>query len=150
MKHFVRLCFFAALAIDTAASANPAGIAIDTKASQMSFRYQENLEPWASADCKHERATSGLFEWNVYCDVGGTVHAYGVHLVLSFYERTRRGPSAYELLYWVTDRTRTPALGFTSTSLWFYNTQDTNRAALMEVGLGVENDAASLWLSLEP
>jgi hypothetical protein len=147
----LRLSFVAmSLLFGAAALAQPQGQPVVTSAEQMSFRYQGNLEPWPSTDCKHEKAASGLFEWNVYCLVEGRLHTYGVHLVLSFYQRTRRGNSAYELLYWVTDRTHTPTLGYTSTSMWFYNSEDTNRAALIEVGQGVDDDDASLWLTLQP
>lgn len=115
---------------------------------QISFAYQSNVEPWERFDCKHEKASVGLHEWDVYCKVGTKVHRYGVHLVLSYYARTIYGGSAYELLYWVTDWTAArPASD--STTIWFHQRELDSRAAVIEAAQGVENDLSSLRLVIK-
>jgi hypothetical protein len=111
------------------------------------FTYQSNVEPWDSVTCKHEKATVGMFEWDVYCLVGRKVHRYSVHLVLSFYPLTRYGGSAYELLYWVTDWT-TPRPVSDSTTTWFHQKLPDSKAAVIEAAQGIENDLSSLRLTV--
>ena len=112
-----------------------------------SFIYQSNVEPWGSVACKHEKASVGEYEWDVYCLVGRRVHRYGVHLVLSFYPRTRYGGSAYELLYWVTDWT-TPTAVSDSTTVWFHQSLPETKTSVIEAAQGIENDLSSLRLTI--
>lgn len=115
---------------------------------QLGFVYQSNLEPWERFTCKHEKASVGLHEWDVYCKVGERVHRYGVHLVLSYYSRTVYGGSAYEMLYWVTDWTGTrPASD--STTIWFHQKELDSRAVVIEAAQGIENDLSSLRLLIK-
>jgi hypothetical protein len=115
---------------------------------QLEFRYQELLEPFDQVECKHEKAAVGLFEWDVYCKLGEQIHVFAVHLVLSRYGRTRYGESAYELLYWVTDRSQSQVRVFDSSTLWIHLDQAQTRASVIETSVGIENDLAALRLAI--
>lgn len=144
MRNFVRL-FAAAAALASFWSSAPARA---QAAETMEFTYQDNLEPWPTYACRHEKASVGVYEWDVTCDVGGAKHTYSVHLALTFYPKTRFGGGAYELLYWVTDWTDKLNPKDTSVTTWTHLASTDARAAVMEASLGVENDRASLKLVL--
>ena len=113
-------CLWFLVAASPALAAERA-VAVDP--DQLTFVYQELLEPFDRTDCKHEKSDVGLFEWDVYCKLGTRVHEFAVHLVLSRYGRTRYGLSAYEMLYWVTDRSQPRVREFDSTTVWFHLNQ---------------------------
>lgn len=115
---------------------------------QILFAYQSNVEPWDRVDCKHERASVGVHEWDVYCKVGLKMHRYGVHLVLSYYPKTIHGGSSYEVLYWVTDWTGVQPVS-DSTTIWIHQKDLDARAVVIEAAQGVENDLSSLSLTVK-
>lgn len=113
---------------------------------QLQFRYQKNLEPWESAPCFHQKASVGLYEWDVECTLNRKRHLFFVHLVTSYYAQTIHGTSAYEILYWVTDMTHTGAARHDSSTVWVHNSHPENRMRVLEAAQGVEDDGASLRL----
>ena len=110
------------------------------------FTYQSNLEPFATGECQHQKSPVGLFEWDVRCVIEGQVRKYAVHLAVSYYQKTQHGLSAYEVLYWVTDWTSATKPISDSSTIWFHNSHKENRATVVEVSQGIENDIASLRL----
>lgn len=126
-----------------------AGEALALEAGQISFLHQENVEPWESAACQHKLSPIGLFEWDVVCVKNGRYLKYGVHLVLNRYPRTRPGGAGYELLYWVTDWTDPAHPKSTSTTLFMHLATEEDHALLMEGATGIDNDLASLRLTID-
>jgi hypothetical protein len=116
--------------------------------SQMTFRYQRLVGGFENFPCRHEKASVGLYEWDVFCDLNGETHKYFVHLVLQFYPQTSHGTNAYELLYWVTDVTDPMAARHDSSSLWFHNSSPDNFLKVLEASQGIEDDHAYLKLTL--
>jgi hypothetical protein len=128
------------------ASAAAGGKAIELDPKSIEFTYQKNLEPFESGECEHQKSPVGLFEWDIRCKIGGEIRKYAVHLVISHYQKTQHGLSAYEVLYWVTDWTSATTPVSDSSTIWFHNDHKENRATVVEVAQGIENDLASLRL----
>jgi hypothetical protein len=123
--------------------------ALTLRPEQLAFHYQESVDPWRRFACKHEKADVGVYEWDAYCKIDGVVHRYGVHLVLSYYPRTVYGHGAYEILYWVTDRTVRDEWTGHSSTIWIHLDDEKSRARVIELAQGVENDLAALGLTID-
>lgn len=113
-----------------------------------SFNYVQNLEPYEIFSCTHQQASVGLFEWDVECEVQGEVKKFWVHLVAQTYGKTGFGKNAYEILYWVT-HANAQANRHSSTSLWIHNSEEKNKMNRLVSSLGIEDDSASLRLTLD-
>lgn len=118
----------------------------NVKSNEITFIHIQNESPWESAKCTHFSAEQS-YDWNVTCDLNGTIKTYLVHLALDFYPFSQFVKSAYELLYWITDRSNPSSPKFSSTSMWIHSSLEDPRANLFEVGLGVDEDHATLKLS---
>lgn len=114
--------------------------------AMLEFRYQELNEPWNSYKCDHYAAPA-IFDWIVKCRVNDQVKGFVVHLVVSFYPRTRLGNSAYEVLYWLTSREANHK--YQSSTVWIHNTKPEARASVFELSQGIENDFAALNLTID-
>lgn len=105
-------------------------------------------------ECKHYPRSSvdgeSNHDWDVLCGADGVKpRRYGVHLLVREWHRERRPRTAFEILYWVTDRNNGALSSFSSTSLRL--TVD-ERSPMSELSMSqsLENDYASLVLSLNP
>ena len=87
-----------------------------------------------------------MFEWDVDCKVRNKTVRFWVHLVVQRYEKTQFGKNAYEVLYWVTNTANRHR--HSSTSLWIHNNEEANRMNRFVSSLGIEEDNASLRLTL--
>ena len=114
--------------------------------SHVSFEYLQLYEPWQTAPCLHSK--SNPYDWEVQCNDVIRTRKFSVHLALSFYPHSSSNNSSYELLYWVTDLTDPANPNHNSTTIWVHNDGTENKARLIEVSLGIENDLAALKLSL--
>lgn len=114
--------------------------------NQLQFEYVENLEPFEVFPCTHEKQSVGLFEWDVDCSIRGVKVKFWVHLAVQRYEKTNFGKNAYEVLYWVTNTQNRHR--HSSTSLWIHNSEELNRMNRLVSSLGIEEDNASLRLTL--
>lgn len=112
-----------------------------------SFDYVQNLEPYEVFSCTHEKASVGLYEWNVDCNFRGSIKRFWVHLAASKYGKTSFGQNAYEVLYWVTNAD-SQTHRHSSTSLWIHNSEETNQVNRLVSSLGVEEDDAYLRVTL--
>ena len=110
------------------------------------FTFVENLEPYETFPCTHQKASVGLFEWDVECAVREKRIKYWVHLAVSQYPETSFGKNAYEVLYWVTSPDSTTHR-HSSTSLWIHNSEEKNRINRLAASLGIDEDNASLRLT---
>lgn len=113
---------------------------------QLKFVYQELNSPWPSFACKHEE--DGPFDWKVYCKLDNKVAEFGVHLLINRYAKTRFGQGAYEVLYWVTDRTSPKVRVYDSTTLWIHNSTNDNNVNQFNLNQGIVNDMAALQLTI--
>ncbi|NBT58590.1 hypothetical protein EBT16_07385 [bacterium] len=105
------------------------------------------MEPHEVFSCSHEKASVGLYEWDVECTVRGELKRFWVHLAVNKYGKTHFGKNAYEVLYWVTHASST-SHRHSSTSLWIHNSEETNKMNRLISSLGIEEDQASLRLSV--
>lgn len=112
------------------------------------FEYVENLDPGEVFPCIHEKASVGLFEWDVVCKVHQKEYRFFVHLAVQEYQKTKFGKNAYEILYWVTHRDSPLPHRHSSTSIWIHNSEEMNRMNRFVSSLGIEEDNASLRLTL--
>jgi hypothetical protein len=121
--------------------------AMNIEPAKMVFSIQENLEPFSRYSCNVDKSSVGLFEYDVRCPTENTVRKFAVHLVVQFHPKTQYGESAYEVMYWVTDWDR-PQWRNTSTTVWIHNDTTANRARVIEMFQGIENDMSSLQLRM--
>lgn len=115
-----------------------------------SFEFVENLEPYRVFTCSHQQASVGLFEWDVECDVEGEKRVFWVHLALSKYLFDQKEQNAYEVLFWVTNAKATQQHRHSSSTLWIQNSEKNNQMNKLISSLGVDEDNASLRLTLQP
>jgi len=120
---------------------------MNVEPAKMIFSIQENVEPFSRYSCNVDKSPVGLFEYDVQCATDRTVRKFAVHLVVQFHPKTQYGLSAYEVLYWVTDWNQ-PQWRNTSTTLWIHNDTENNRARMIEMAQGIENDLSSLQLRM--
>jgi hypothetical protein len=113
------------------------------------FEYVENLDPGEVFPCAHEKASVGLFEWDVVCKIRNKELRFFVHLAVQEYQKTKFGKNAYEILYWVTHRDSPLPHRYSSTSIWIHNSEEMNRMNRFVSSLGIEEDNASLRLTLK-
>lgn len=140
MKLTVIACFFSILTLGVRAAEL-------SQLAELRFEYQQLTGDFQKFSCAHEKASVGLFEWDVVCQEANREHRYFVHLVLNRYRKTSLGKGSYELLYWVTDMSQArPA--HDSMTLWLHNSDEAHHMAATEASLGVEDDQAYLKLTL--
>lgn len=100
--------------------------------------------------CTHYFDKPDLHDFMVWCGKG-TPHlrTFRVHFLVRHHDRPHIGKSAFEVLYWVTDRDQEPSRRFSSTSSWihFRNPSDLEK---MSFSQGVENDYANLTIEFKP
>jgi len=114
---------------------------------QLTFVYQELNSPWPSFACKHE--SDGPVDWKVYCKLDNNkVVEFGVHLLINRYTKTRHGLGAYEVLYWVTDRTLANVRTYDSSTIWIHNSTNDNFVNRFDLSQGIVNDMAALQLGI--
>lgn len=97
--------------------------------------------------CTHEKASVGLYEWDVKCSARGEIKKFWVHLAVNQYGKTSFGKNGYEVLYWVTNP-QNQNHRHSSTSLWIHNSEESNKMNHFVSSLGVEEDRAYLRLSM--
>lgn len=100
--------------------------------------------------CDFYFAAPELHDWNVWCGKGTALfRTFRVHLLFREYRHTVLEKSAYEVLYWVTDRDQPIQKAFSSTSSWleFNNISSMSKISLSQ---GVENDYALLTMTYQP
>jgi hypothetical protein len=148
MRPLILLMFLSSVLVTQTGNAKEeSGTKYKFSHGQLKFNYQELNSPWASYSCKHEE--DGPVDWKVYCLIDqGKVVKFAVHLIVNFYQKSTYGNSAYEVLYWVTDRTEPNRRTYDSTTMWIHNTEAKNRATRFEIGQGVLNDMVSLRLEI--
>lgn len=119
---------------------------------------QENdvVFKYSSADgsvelkCTHVFDSPDLNDWDVWCGKGTKMlRQFRVHFLVRQYQSRSAQRSAFEVLYWVTDRNQHITKAFSSTSTWiqFKNLSDLET---MSFSQGVENDYAFLKLEFTP
>lgn len=113
----------------------------------LEFTLQENLDPWALANCDHEPENNPV-DWLVTCKLDQTKHVFRVHLVIQRYKKTRYGQSAHEILYWVTDATHPRSPAHASSTIWLHHRQPEVETNVLEMAQGVDNDLKSLRLKV--
>ena len=135
----IRKLFFLVCLVCTHLNARPLS-------QNFEFAYVENLEPYQVFSCSHQKASVGLYEWDVDCNVRSKKIRFWVHLAVSEFQKTGFGNNAYEVLYWVTEPVSTSHRN-SSTSLWIHNSEEKNQMNRLVASLGVEEDNASLRLT---
>lgn len=118
---------------------------LPVKADFLKFKYLE-IEGTAEADCTHTTANS--IDWEVTCRLKEKDLKYTVHLLLNYYPMTNEGFAAYELLYWVNDKSASVPAG-DSVSQWTYLDSPKSKIKKMQTRLGIENDASYLQMQLD-
>jgi|GEM_PF-1881153 len=99
--------------------------------------------------CKHEIEAELSQDWKVECVTAeGAPRRYRVHLWLTGYSHRAEPLSTYELLYWVTDRSKPEKIQGTGGSLWF-NFRNVADLHSITAGQTVENDTAGLYLDVK-
>ena len=103
-------------------------------------------------DCKPTLEDPLSQDWIVQCGNAATeIRKYRVHLWVTLYERAVTPKQSYEVLYWLTDLSPgvSAQASASSTTIWF-NFENTTSLTQIDLRLGVENDAASLHMTLTP
>lgn len=111
------------------------------------FEYVENLAPYQTFPCAYEQSSVGVYEWDIDCFLPDKTIRFWVHLSLRKFGKTPFGETSYELLYWVTKPSATDHR-HSSTSLWIHNSEASNELRRLSNSLGIEEDKASLRLTL--
>lgn len=111
------------------------------------FEYVENLSPYRVFPCSYQQASVGLYEWDVDCALSDKTIRFWVHLSLRAYGKTPFGENSYELLYWVTQPAAT-SHRHSSSSVWIYNSEASNELRRLSNSIGIDEDKASLRLTL--
>lgn len=124
--------------------AAPTSVALENV--KMNFHYQELGGDYQRYACEHKPDTP--FDWIVSCDLNGKMHTYSVHFSIRFYAGSQYGAGAYEVLYWITDRTH-PQRKFDSSTIWIHNDSAKTRMNVMTLNQGIEEDLAYLQLFLD-
>ena len=117
---------------------------------QLDFKYKELVEPFNEYPCHHQKASVGIYDWDVSCLVRGNVRKYFAHMAVSLYPKTNFGVNSYEILYWVTDKTDSKKNLNTSSTIWVHNSSPENVMRVLEVSQGIENDLSALKLVYFP
>lgn len=113
------------------------------------FTYKSN-DGTINLKCAHVYDNPQSFDWDVWCGKGTkSLRQFRVHFLVRKFESRSSQRSAFEVLYWVTDRDRPITKSFSSTSSWiqFKNAADLEK---MSFSQGVENDYAYLTVELKP
>jgi hypothetical protein len=144
------------LLLPALASAQLPGKNFKLKPEMLSFQYSSYGQkrqgpgprpPAAAANCTHVIEDDLSQDWTVECvTVEGARKLFRVHLWLKGYFRPQQPQATYELLYWVTDRTRGQTTA-TGTSLWFHF-RETASLQSLTAGQSVDDDTAGLYLDV--
>jgi hypothetical protein len=112
--------------------------------------YYQNADGSIRYRCKHSHIDEFGIDWNVYCYEGRErKRTYRVHLLINQHQRPVYPPTAFEVLYWVTDRSHGQPLKFTGNTLWFFLAKESPLAAI-QLSQSVENDLARLHFEFYP
>jgi hypothetical protein len=119
-------------------------------AGQLRFRYIP-FEHGEILPCRHELLDEASRDWAVKCsdEQGRGLKQFTVHLWVTRLERTREPRLSYEVLYWITDRTRPNAPRGSSSTIWFHF-RDPSELHSLELGQGVSDETAGLYLTYLP
>ena len=122
----------------------------DIKEEDVTFRYQSN-DGTFDLECTHVFDNPEAHDWDVWCGKGSGTNVFRqfrVHFMVRALEHRTLQKSAYEVLYWVIDRsTKKPQFDSTSTWLQFDNL---SKLEVMSFSQGVENDYAMLTVTFKP
>lgn len=118
---------------------------------------EEQLQfSWSSADgtinlsCNHWQPDPTRPDWEVICGKGTKiVKQYMVHLLIRKYEHRQLNTTAFEVMYWITDRQTDFKDMFKSINQWIELPVATplNRLSMSQ---GIENDYALLKVHYSP
>lgn len=99
--------------------------------------------------CKHFLEDALSQDWRIDClNTDGIIQkSYRVHLWLKAYSRQHEPKLSYELLYWISDLSRSPKIEGHSTTVWFH-LKDPSALSGMRVSLGVDGDLAGLYMDI--
>lgn len=153
MKTFKALLIASILTISPAAFAVPKGFSqITGKAIQedeVTFQYSNN-DGSIELQCAHVYDKPDAWDWDVWCGKGtNMLRMFRVHFLVRQYKSAVAEKTAFEVLYWVTDRDQPSTKAFSSTITWlqFNNRAD---AEMLSFSQGVENDYAYLTIKYKP
>lgn len=120
----------------------------DIKEDDVTFSYMSN-DGSIELQCAHVYDRPDAWDWDVWCGKGtNMLKQYRVHFLLRQYVSKAGNKSAYEVLYWVTDRNQ-KAPAFSSTTQWL-QFDGINSPDELSFSQGVENDYAYLTLKFKP
>ena len=122
--------------------------------TQLKFTYQ-NFEGDLNVHCTHSLEDADAHDWLVHCEkakiarkgIKAFTRDYRVHLWLTKYERTLTPKLSLEILYWVTDRTTSPATGHSTTN-WLHF-KEPSQLTGTSFSVGVDQDTAGLYLDID-
>ena len=120
---------------------------VDLQPGQLTFRY-EQFDGGSSLSCEKYLADAASQDWDVKCsdETGKVVKSYLVHLWVTVYRRDFEPRTSYEVLYWITDFSRSVPES-AGTTVWFH-VRDASELSGIDVSQSVENDTAGLYLSI--
>jgi hypothetical protein len=122
-------------------------MAYEIKKEMISFIYAPNED--RSYPCRHEVTNPMSGDWTVKCPYYNDVKEFSVHLVVRKYSKNTKPQSAYEILYWVTNRR--PNSGgreFTGSS-FMLSLEEKSYPNTFKMGQMVDNGFAHLDLKIK-
>lgn len=113
------------------------------------FSY-ESSDGEIALECKHWLENDLPMDWKVLCGPGTPLEReFLVHLIIRGYRRAAKPQQAYEILYWVINRSTEFKSRYTSSTSWI-ELDTESRLHQMSLSQGVENDYAQLKLRFLP
>ncbi|MGZ3792199.1 MAG: hypothetical protein ACXVCP_07615 [Bdellovibrio sp.] len=119
------------------------------KEDDVTFTYTSN-DGTIALKCAHVFDKPESNDWDVWCGKGTKLlRQFRIHFLVRKYESRSSERSAFEVLYWVTDRDQAINKSFSSTSSWiqFKNSSNLEKLSFSQ---GIENDYAYLTVELKP
>ncbi|HEX7672726.1 MAG TPA: hypothetical protein VF412_01075 [Bdellovibrio sp.] len=122
---------------------------MDIKEDDVTFNYMSN-DGTIDLKCAHVYDKPDAWDWDVWCGKGtNMLRMFRVHFLLRQYVSKTANKTAYEVLYWVTDRDADTTKMFSSATNWLqFNGMTT--PDMLSFSQSVENDYASLTLQFHP
>ncbi len=153
MKTIKALLIASVITLSSSVFAAPKGFSEigtkELKEDDVTFHYMSN-DGTIDLKCAHVFDKPGAWDWDVWCGKGtNMLRMFRVHFLIRQYQSKVANKTAYEVLYWVTDRDQPTTKAFSSTTTWLqFNSLTT--ADMLSFSQGVENDYAHLTIEYKP
>ena len=117
-------------------------------AEQLSFTYQ-SFDGGTFYKCEHSLEDPLAQDWMVSCGENNENRKklYRVHLWVKEYRRSFEPELSLEILYWVTDRSRSGKISGHSSTHWIHM-REAGEVMKLQLSQGVDQDLAGLYLKI--